>query len=403
MAQAPTKRAYWHNANNTRAQEIRMSVTLTDEQQSFVEAIRDFAGRECGTREQRDALTDGGKEVFNLDLYRRIADLGWLGAAIPEEYGGSGGGAVDVCLLLEESSRGQIPMGFFGVSMISAGAVSRFGTDEQKHEILGGVASGVVECIAMSEPEAGSDVGSLTCRAERSNGGYVINGQKTWITGAHVAEHILLVCRTTRGENKHQGLSMISVPADADGVEIRGIETMGGREVNDVFFTDCEVPADRLVGRQDEAWMQLMAGLNYERLIIGAQLLGVAERAFDDTLAYVKERKQFGRPIGSFQALRHRLADLATEIETAKLLVYDVAAKTDANPGQLLPREASMAKLKATETAKRAALEGMQMMGGYGYATEYDMEHHVRTALPSTIYGGTSEIQRDIIAKTLGL
>ena len=380
-----------------------MSVTLTDEQQSFVEAIRDFSARECGTREQRDALTDGGKEVFNRDLYKRIAELGWLGAAIPEEYGGSGGGAVDLCLLLEESARGMIPMGFFSVSMISAGAVSRFGTDEQKQEILGGVAGGVVECIAMSEPEAGSDVGNLSCRAERSNGSYVINGQKTWITGAHEAAHILLVCRTTRGENKHQGLSMILVPADAGGVEIRGIETMGGREVNDVFFTDCEVLADRLIGRQDEAWMQLMAGLNYERLIIGAQLLGTAQRVFDDTLSYVKERKQFGRPIGSFQALRHRLADLATEIETARLLVYDVAAKTDANPGQPLPREASMAKLKATETAKRAALEGMQMMGGYGYATEYDMEHHVRTALASTIYGGTSEIQRDIIAKTLGL
>ena len=380
-----------------------MSLILTDEQQSFVEAIRDFSARECGTREQRDALTDGGKEVFNRDLYKRIAELGWLGAAIPEEYGGSGGGAVDLCLLLEESARGMIPMGFFSVSMISAGAVSRFGTDEQKQEILGGVAGGVVECIAMSEPEAGSDVANLSCRAERSNGSYVINGQKTWITGAHEAAHILLVCRTTRGENKHQGLSMILVPADAGGVEIRGIETMGGREVNDVFFTDCEVLADRLIGRQDEAWMQLMAGLNYERLIIGAQLLGTAQRVFDDTLSYVKERKQFGRPIGSFQALRHRLADLATEIETARLLVYDVAAKTDANPGQLLPREASMAKLKATETAKRAALEGMQMMGGYGYATEYDMEHHVRTALASTIYGGTSEIQRDIIAKTLGL
>jgi isovaleryl-CoA dehydrogenase len=380
-----------------------MTVTLTDEQKSFVEAIRDFAARECGTREQRDALTDGGKEVHNPELYKRIADLGWLGVAIPEEYGGSGGGATDMCLLLEETAHGLIPIGFYGVTMIVAGAYQRFGTDEQKQEILGGIAVGTPECIAMSEPEAGSDVGSLTCRAERSNGPYVINGQKTWITGAQEAAHILLVCRTTRGENKHQGLSMISVPTDSDGLDVRGIDTMGGREVNDVFFTDCEVPAERLVGRQDEAWMQLMAGLNYERLIIAAQMLGVAERAFDDTLAYVKERKQFGRPIGSFQALRHRLADLATEIETARLLVYDVAAKTDANPGQLLPREASMAKLKATETAKRTALEGMQMMGGYGYATEYDMEHHVRTALPSTIYGGTSEIQRDIIAKTLGL
>jgi alkylation response protein AidB-like acyl-CoA dehydrogenase len=380
-----------------------MTVTLTDEQKSFVESIRDFAKRECGTREQRDALTDHGKEVHNHDLYRRLAELGWLGASIPEAYGGSGGGAVDLCLLLEESSRGQIPMGFFGVTMIVGGAYQRFGSEEQKQEILGGIVDGALECIAMSEPEAGSDVGSLTCRAERSNGGYVINGQKTWITGAHEAGHILLVCRTKRAGNKHEGLSMISVPSDSDGLEVRGIETMGGREVNDVFFTDCAVPAERLLGQEDQAWMQLMAGLNYERLVIAAQMLGVAERAFDDTLAYVKERKQFGRPIGSFQALRHRLADLATEIETSRLLVYDVARRTDENPAQLLPREASMAKLKATETAKRMALEGMQMMGGYGYATEYDMERHVRIALPSTIYGGTSEIQRDIIAKTLGL
>jgi isovaleryl-CoA dehydrogenase len=380
-----------------------MTLTLTDEQRAFVEAIRDFAKRECGTREQRDALTDHGKEVHNRDLYGRIADLGWLGVAIPEEYGGSGGGAVDVCLLLEEGAHGQIPMGFFTVSMIVGGAYGRFGTEEQKQDILGGIVKGNCESIAMSEPEAGSDVGNLSCKAERSNGGYTINGQKTWITGAHEAEHILLVCRTTRGENKHDGLSMISIPKDAEGLEVRGIETMGGREVNDVFFTDCHVPAENLLGREDQAWMQLMAGLNFERLVIAAQLLGLAQRAFDDALAYVKERKQFGRPIGSFQALRHRLADLATELETARLLVYDVAAKTDANPDKLLPREASMAQLKATETAKRAALEGMQMMGGYGYATEYDMEHHVRTALASTIYGGTSEIQRDIIAKTLGL
>ncbi len=380
-----------------------MTLTLTDEQQAFVETIRDFARRECGTREQRDALTDNGKEPFNRDLYARVAELGWLGAPIPEQYGGAGGGAVELCLLLEESARGQIPMGFYAVTMIVAGAYQRFGTEEQKHEVLGGIAEGMLECIAMSEPEAGSDVANLSCRAARANGSYVINGQKTWITGAHEAEHILLVCRTNRTESKHEGLSMILVPTDSEGLEIRGIDTMGGREVNDVFFTDCEVPAERLLGREDHAWIQLMAGLNHERLIIAAQLLGVAERAFEDALAYVKERKQFGRPIGSFQSLRHRLADLATDIETSRLLVYDVAARTDANPGQLLPREASMAKLKATETAKRMALEGMQMMGGYGYASEYDMERHVRTALAATIYGGTSEIQRDIIAKTLGL
>src|SRR5205807_1509625 len=235
-----------------------MTIELSQEQRAFVEAIRDFARRECGTREQRDALTDHGHEPHNQQLYERIAGLGWLGVAIPEAYGGSSGGAFDMCLLCEEFSRGLIPMGFFGVSMITARAVERFGTEEQKHELLGGIVRGRVEAIAMSEPEAGSDVGNLSCRAEASNGSYVINGQKTWITAAHAADHILLVCRTTRTGNKHEGMSMISVPADTPGLEVRGIDTMGGREVNDVFFTDCEVPADRLVGQQDQAWMQLM-------------------------------------------------------------------------------------------------------------------------------------------------
>ncbi len=377
--------------------------TLTDEQQAFVEAIRDFARRECGTREQREALTEHGREPHNQELYERIADLGWLGVAVPEAYGGSGGGAVALCLLCEEFTRGQIPMGFFPISMMTARPVERFASEELKREILGGIVRGNVEAIAMSEPEAGSDVGNLSCRAEQVDGGYVLNGQKTWITGAHVSAHILVVCRTKRTGDKHEGLSMISIPQGTDGLEVRGIETMGGREVNDVFLTDCQVPADRLVGEQDRAWTQLMAGLNNERLIIAAQGLGMAQRALDDVLAYVKERKQFGRPIGSFQALRHRLADLATEIEAARLLVYGVAAKVDSDPGAMLPREASMAKLKATELAKRATLEGMQMMGGYGYSVEGEMERQVRIALVTTIYGGTSEIQREIIAKALGL
>jgi alkylation response protein AidB-like acyl-CoA dehydrogenase len=378
-------------------------LTLTHEQEDFVAAIRDFCSRECGTREQRDALTDGGRKPHNQALYKQMADLGWLGVAIPEEYGGSGGGLVDMCLFLEETARGQAPIGGYGVSQIVAGAYERFGSDAQKHEILGGIVAGSVEAIAMSEPEAGSDVGSLKCKAQRSNGGYVVNGQKTWISEAHMADHVLLVCRTDASGSKHEGLTMLSVPTDATGVEIRPIETMGGEVVNDVFYTDCHVDADRLLGVEGAAWMQLMAGLNVERLILAALMLGVAERAFDDTLAYVKEREQFGRPIGSFQSLKHRIADLATELECCRLLTYDVAAKVDANPGAMFPREASMAKLKVTETAKKVALEGMQMMGGYGYASEYDMERHVRTTLVSTIYGGTSEIQREIVAKTYGL
>lgn len=310
---------------------------------------------------------------------------------------------VEMCLLLEETAYGMAPVAGIGTTLIVAGAYERFGSEEQKQRVLGGIVDGAVEAIAMSEPEAGSDVGALQCRAERRDGRFVVNGQKTWISNAHHAAHILLIARSDRAGSKHDGLTMLEVPAGASGMEVRGIDTMAGREVNDVFFSDCELPAEAVIGIEGQAWMQLMAGLNVERLIIAAQHLGQARRAFDDTLAYVKERRQFGRPIGSFQSIRHRLADLATELACCRLLVYDVAGRVDADPAAMLPREASMAKLKITETAKRIALEGMQMMGGYGYATEYDMERHVRGALAGTIYGGTSEIQREIISKTYGL
>jgi alkylation response protein AidB-like acyl-CoA dehydrogenase len=376
---------------------------LSDEQQDFVESIRDFCNRECGTPEQREKLTSGYTELHNQDIYKKMADLGWLGLTIPEEHGGSGGTMVDACLFMEETARGMAPIGGYSTTLIVAGAVGRFGTKEQKDRILGNIAKGSVESIAMTEPESGSDVGSLTTKADRSNGGFVINGQKVFISNARISDHVLVVCRTTKGKDKHSGLSMIFVPVGNDGMEMTPIDTMGGRETNTVYFNDCEVPADNVLGEVDHGWTQLMAGLNVERLILSAIQLGVAERAFDDALAYVKERKQFGRPIGSFQALQHRLADLATELEAGKLMTYWVASMVDEDQDRMLPKEASMVKLYVTELAKRVTLEGMQMMGGYGYSSEYDMERLVRTTLVSTIYGGTSEIQRTIIAKTLGL
>jgi isovaleryl-CoA dehydrogenase len=377
--------------------------SLTSEQQDFVAAIRDFCRRECGTQEQREELTQGHTEAHNDGLYRKIAELGWLGVTIPEEYGGSDGGMLDACLFMEETSRGLAPVGGYATTLIVAGATQRFGTDAQKRDVLGGIARGDVEAIAMTEPEAGSDVGSLTTAAERVNGGFVIRGQKVFCSNARIARQILVVCRTTKGEDKHQGLSMIWIPTDAANLRIDPIQTMGGRETAHLYLDEVEAPEDALLGDVDQGWTQLMAGLNVERLILAATMLGIGQRAFDDALAYVKERRQFGRPIGSFQALQHRLADLATELEAARLLTYWVASKVDEDPDRMLPREASMVKLFVTETGQKAALEGMQMMGGYGYSSEFDMERLVRATLVSTIYGGTSEIQRNIIAKTLGL
>lgn len=380
-----------------------MDFKLSDEQRDFVAAIRDFCEREAGTAEKREQLTSNYTEHHNRELYSKMAELGWLGVTIPEEFGGSGGTMLDACLFMEETSRGMAPIGGYATTLIVAGATRLFGTDEQKREILGGIARGSVEAIAMTEPEAGSDVGSLSTEAVRSNGGYVINGQKVFISNAHISDHVLVICRTTKAEDKHEGLSMIFVPRDAEGMEMQRIDTMGGRETNTIYFSDCEVPDDAVLGELDRGWVQLMAGLNTERLILAATMLGIGQRAFDDALAYAKERKQFGRPIGSFQALQHRFADLATELEAARLMTWWVASLNDEDPDRMLPKEASMVKLFVTETAKRVALEGMQMMGGYGYSSEYDMERLVRATLVSTIYGGTSEIQRGIIAKTLGL
>ena len=378
-------------------------VELSDERRAFVEAIREFCRRECGTREQRREATDGFTRLHSDRLYARMAELGWTGVSIPEEYGGSGDGMFGASLFLEETWRGMAPVLGYGTTVIVAGAYERFGTPEQKREVLGDIARGSIEAISMSEPNAGSDVARLACRAERSDGGFAINGHKTWCSHAHFSKRILVVVRTTAGDDPLHGLTMLSVPADAEGLEIAPIETMGGRELNDLYFTDCWVPEDNVLGRVDQGWTQLLAGLNVERLAIAAGALGLAERVLDDLLRYVGEREQFGLPIGKFQALQHRIADLATDIECCRLLVYGLAAEVDRHPYRLLPREASMAKLKASETAKHAALEGLQMMGAYGYATEYEMERYLRIALMLPIFGGTSEIQRNIIAQTYGL
>ena len=380
-----------------------MDFSLTNEQQDFAAAIRDFCKRECGTPEQRERLTDGHTEAHSAEVYKKMAELGWLGVSLPEAYGGSGGGMVDACVFMEEAGRGLAPMGGYNTTLIVAKAVQRFGSEEIKQKILGGIASGSVEAIAMTEPESGSDVGSLTSTAERVNGGFVINGTKVFCSNAHISDHVLVVARTTKTDSKHEGLTMIFVPTENPAMEIQGIDTMGGRETNYLYLNDCEAPAEMVLGEVDQGWTQLMAGLNVERLILAATILGAGWRAFDDALAYAKERKQFGKPIGSFQALQHRFADIATDLEAARLMTYWVATKTDEDPDKMLPREASMVKLFVTEAAQRAALGGMQMMGGYGYSSEYDMERLVRKTLVSTIYGGTSEIQRNIIAKTLGL
>jgi alkylation response protein AidB-like acyl-CoA dehydrogenase len=374
-------------------------LALSDEQQDFVRALRDFAAKEV-TNDVRESVE---RDHHSDEIAKKLADLGWWSLCIDEEYGGSGGTFFDATLFLEEVARGQIPVGAYGVTLIVVGALNKFGTDEQKQEHLGHVARGGALAIAMSEPDSGSDVASLKCRARLEDGEWVLNGAKMWCSYAHRASHTLIVCRSQEGSERHEGLSMILVPHDAEGFTITPIQTMGGEETNELHLDNVRVPESALLGTDGDGWTQLMAGLNNERVILAASALGLAQRSFDDALAYAKERKQFGKPVGAFQALSHKFADMATGLAQARLLVRFVARLTDEDPLRMLPQEASMAKLACTELAKKCALEGMQIMGGYGYAKEYPMVRHVNAALVTTIYGGTSEIQKNIIAKTLGL
>ncbi|WP_052665769.1 acyl-CoA dehydrogenase family protein [Nitriliruptor alkaliphilus] len=376
---------------------------LTEERAAFTEALRDFARRECGTPQKLQELTDGGVESHHQGLYEQLGGLGYLGVGIDERFGGGGGSIADTCLLLEEVFYGKLPVFGITTSLTVAAALERHASDALKAELLPGLCTGEVHALGFSEPEAGSDLASLRCAARPSGDGWVVDGQKTWTSNAQHADHILLMVRTDPDVAKHRGITMLSVPMDTPGIEHRPIDTMGGREVNDVFFTDVEVGRDRLVGTENAGWTQLVDGLAAERLLIGAIFLGQARRALDDVVTFVREREQFGRTVGSFQAIRHRIADLATEVECCRLLVQDAIAATVADPDSLTGRRSSMVKLKVTETARRVALEGMQMMGGYGYAIEYGMERHVRNTLAATIYGGTSEVQREIIGGTYGL
>ncbi|KAA9160490.1 acyl-CoA dehydrogenase [Amycolatopsis acidicola] len=377
---------------------------LTEEQTALAEALRDFCRRECGTREKRAELTADG-EAHSDVVYAKLAEAGYLGIAIPEEYGGAGGDLMDQCILHEELYRGLAPVHAIGGTHTVAGIFKRYGTEEQKKEVLGAIAGGAPMSISISEPEAGSDAANIACQAVRRGAEFVINGQKTWCSAAQHATGILLVARTARAEKRHEGLSMFYLPADTPGLEIRPIETMGGPLVNDLYFTDVVLPESALVGKEGDGWRQLMAGLNGERVVAAAEALGMAARTFGDLLEYVKVRKQFGQAIGSFQALRHRIADLAIEIEAARALQYSTVRRVQAaaEPADVLVRLTSMTKVKVTETAKQTALEGVQLMGGYGYAVEYGMEKHLRDAVAPTIYAGTNEIQREVISSSLGL
>ncbi|MBY6538826.1 acyl-CoA dehydrogenase family protein [Rhodococcus sp. BP-349] len=377
---------------------------FTRDQLDFAASVADFCTAEVGTREKRNGYSDNGTVIHSRKLFAKMARLGWAGIAIPEEYGGSGGGLVEQCLFFEETSRALAPVAAAASTQLVAQTILKYASEEQKQQRIPMLVDGASMSLSLSEPEAGSDAANVACKAVRDGDNFVINGQKTWASYAHLVDRILLVVRTSRdADAKHKGLTMLDVDPTTEGMTVHEIPTMGSREVNDIYLTDVSVPASAVVGIEGGAWRQVMSGLNSDRLIIAAQAVGNARRALQDATEFLGQRRQFGSTLSSMQALRHQIADLATEVEAARALTFLAAHRVQERVGndKELTRLTSMAKLKATETARKVALDGIQLLGGYGFTKEFDMEHIARHTIAAAIYGGTSQIQREIVARTL--
>lgn len=380
-----------------------MSFGISDEQELLRWTARSFVAEHCPA-ERAKAWDDAGE--FPSDLWQRMAGMGWFGLPYPAEWGGGGGSVADLCILAEELGHASLDVAMAYVGTFIPGLVIfRYGSDEQRQRFRAGLLDGEYRIsVGISEPGAGSDAAALRSLAVLDGDHYVVNGQKSWCTGAGLAgAWIALYVRTDPEAPKHKGISLMLVPNDAPGLRIRRTPTLARHLLgtNEVFLTDVAVPVDNVVGPVNGAFSMLMAGLDLEKIVMAAAYTGVAQATMDEMLRYSKEREQFGRPIGAFQALAHPMADLQTEIDAARLLMQRAAWLLA--QGATCIREAAMAKLKCSETYVAAARLGMQVLAGHGFATESVMSFRWRESIVATISGGTSQIQRNAIAKSMGL
>ena len=341
---------------------------------------------------------------FPSETFLKMGELGLLGLMVPEEYGGVGQTVLTCCLVGEEIAYAcaATALSYLAHAVLCAHSLSCNGSEEQKKKYLPDLASGKkLGALAMTEPGAGSDVLSLTTFGERRGDEYVINGGKTFITNASVAETFLVYVRTDKNAGPH-GISQFIIERGFPGLSIgQPFHKMGLRAspTSEMFFENCRVPVENLVKGENKALGILLGGLDVERTVGGAMAVGGIRAALDRSLAYAKERQQFGQPIALFEMIMEKLANMSMELEAARLLTYKAAWLCD--QGIRCSAEASHAKLFASEASMRAASEAVQIFGGYGYTEEYGVERMMRDAKLGTIGAGTSEIQRLIIAREL--
>ncbi|WP_454648702.1 acyl-CoA dehydrogenase family protein [Bradyrhizobium liaoningense] len=372
-------------------------------------ALRQSLERFVEREMPRSAAHDwDARNHFPREVHKKLAQLGMVGLTIPEDYGGVGRDILATMIVIEELSRRSLAVSvpYIMAACYAGMNIEECGSEEQKRALLPRIATGeMLFAYGLTEPDAGADLASVKTTAVRDGDVLRINGAKRFCSGAGIADYIYALVRTGPAEERHRNLSFVLVPPDAPGVTVTPIESMGmkGAATTDVAFDDVKVPFANLVGGEagwNKGWRMLVGpGLDVEKLEVAALGIGIARAALDDARAYASERRQFGRAIGEFQSIQHKLAEMHTQIHAARLTLYQAAWLADQRRPCSL--ETSMAKLFATEVAKSAALECQTILGAYGYVKDFDAERYVRDALLMPIIGGSSAVQRNNIFKLM--
>lgn len=380
-----------------------MDFGFTEEQRLLRDSVRKLMAKHATPEYVR---RHDRERSYPEDLYQAWIAAGLLALPFPEDYGGAGGSVIDMAIVAEEIAHtsADLVMAYAGNIFCGLNLV-RKASEEQKRTWLPKLFAGQVKfSISMSEPDAGSDIGAMRTTAVRDGNAWVIDGQKIWASMAGAKNNVInLYVKTDPNAHYRQGMSLFLVDNDAPGLTLRKLDMLGRRATGtyELTFDKVRVAPDRLVGGENKGWDCVMSGLQVERATSAAGNVGAAQAVVDLAVQYAKDRKQFGRPIGSNQAIAHMLADMQTEVEAARTLMWRAAWMVSS--GQDALREISMAKLFTSETYVKIASQGMQVLGGFGYSAEFDMERHFRDSRAATIAAGTSQIQRNVIANLMGL
>lgn len=380
-----------------------MIFKFTEEQELFYRTVNDFMDKEIG----RDYVRKCDMEkLYPYEAYEKITRQGWLGIMIPEEYGGSGGDAILYTIFNEALGKYNVDFAeCIGVGTLTVMNILLHGSEEQRRYYLPRFVKGEQRfSISITEPNAGSDAASLLCSATPDGDDFILNGQKVFSTAAHTENNtIIMAARTDKSAPKHKGISLFLVDNKTPGLTFRRLDTLAKRTTgtNEIFIDNVRVSRKNILGNLNEGWKYLTSHLAIERLCLAGIYVGNAQIVVDDAVRYAKERIQFNQPIAQFQVIKHMLVDMKVEVDAARLLTFRAAWMH--KEGKDCVAEAAEAKLYSSEMLFRICTKGMQILGGYAQMPEYDMERYFREAKQAMVGGGTSQIQRNIIARAMGL